>query len=317
MIRTEICDIFGIEVPIILGGMLWVGKAELVAAVSEAGGLGLLAAGALSPEEIAAEIERVKRLTRKPFGVNVPLLTPGAEALIETSIAGGATTISTSAGNPRRFTSAIKEKGCSVMHVVANVSFAVNAEESGADAVVVEGYEAGGHNGLDEITTMALVPQVADAVTIPVIAAGGIFDGRGLVAAMALGAAGVQLGTRFLASHEAAAHPNYKDAVLKMPDNGTCVTGRNTVGPTRAIKNRLTDRIMEAERRCAEPEELSELIGEGRSAMAAFEGECNEGTLYCGQIGGAIRELKNAGEIIDDIMAEAASVMASFQPYVK
>jgi enoyl-[acyl-carrier protein] reductase II len=309
MFTTEICELFGIRYPIILGGMLWVGKADLVAAVSEAGGLGLLAAGGMSVSEIAEEIEKVKRKTARPFGVNVPLRRPDAAELIEASIAGGASTISTSAGNPKRFTSMIKDRGRRVMHVVANVSFAVKAEQAGVDAVVAEGYEAGGHNGHDEITTMTLVPQVVDAVTVPVVAAGGIADGRGFVAAMALGARGVQLGTRFLASYEAAAHANYKDAILRMPDDGTCVTGRTTVGPTRAIRNRLTDRIIEAERGGAKPDELSEMIGEGRSAMAAIEGDCDEGTLYCGQIGGAIRELKSAGRIVEDMISEAALII--------
>ncbi|MBW1817485.1 MAG: nitronate monooxygenase [Deltaproteobacteria bacterium] len=313
MFKTEICKIFGIEYPIILGGMLWVGKADLVAAVSEAGGLGLLGAAGMTIEEIENELEKVARQTKKPFGVNIPLLRPDADEMIEASIRGGATAISTSAGNPKKYTRKIKDQGCRVLHVAANVSFARKSEDAGVDAVVAEGYEAGGHNGRDEITTMALVPQVAGAVDIPVVAAGGIADGRGLMAALALGAKGVQVGTRFLAADEAAAHPNYKEAVIQMPDNGTCVTGRTTVGPTRAIKNELTDMIIKAENEGAKPEELLEMIGEGRSAMAAIEGNCVKGTMYCGQIGGGIQGLKSAMEVINDMISEAASIIRSFQ----
>ncbi len=309
--HTEVCEIFDIQVPVILGGMLWVGRSDLVAAVSEAGGLGLLGAGGMQIEEIEEELEQAGRKTSKPFGVNIPLVRPDAEEMIRVSVKGGASVIATSSGSPRRFTRSIQESGCRVMHVVANVAFAMKCNEAGVDVICAEGYEAGGHNGSDEITTMALVPQVVRAVDVPVVAAGGIADGRGFVAALALGAAGVQMGTRFLATHESAAHPNMKAAVLRLADDGTGVTGRTTIGPARAIRNRLTDTILDAERKGAAPEELFELIGEGRSARACIEGDCEEGTLYCGQIGGAIRELRSAGEVIRDLMAEAGDVVNS------
>jgi enoyl-[acyl-carrier protein] reductase II len=205
----------------------------------------------------------------------------------------------------------VQDQGGKVIHVVANVTFAKKSADAGVDVIAAEGYEAGGHNGHDEITTMALIPQVTSAVNTPVIAAGGIADGRGFVAALALGAKGVQMGTRFLATHEAAAHINYKAAVIDMADNGTCITGRTTVGPTRAVKNQLTDMIVKAESDGAKPEELFEMIGEGRSAKACVEGDCDEGSLYCGQIGGHIKEIKSARQVIGDLLMEANEVADS------
>lgn len=317
MFKTEICEMFGIEIPIILGGMLWVGKSDLVVAVSEAGGLGLLGAGGMRIEEIEEELENVRKKTSKPFGVNIPLLRPDAEEMIDVSIKNRATVISTSAGNPKRFTRMIQERGCRVMHVVANVSFAVKAVDAGVDVIAAEGYEAGGHNGSDEITTMALVPQVVETVNLPVVAAGGIADGKGFVAALALGAKGVQVGTRFLATHECAAHTNVKEAVLGLTDDGTCVTGRTTIGPARAIRNRLTDMIIDAEKRGASTEELFELIGEGRSARACIEGDCDEGTVYCGQIGGNIHEIKSVNEVMEGMIAEARDIVQSLQHLIR
>lgn len=317
MFKTEICELLGVEYPIVLGGMLWVGKADLVAAVSEAGGIGLLGAGAMTIEEIADELEAVNQRTQKPFGVNIPLIRPDAEDMITTAVKCGASVIATSSGSPKKFTAMIQDQGLRVLHVVPSVALARKAEDASVDAVVAEGFEAGGHNGFDEITTMALIPQVVSAVDVPVVAAGGIADGRGFVAALSLGARGVQMGTRFLATHESAAHANVKDAVIRVTDNGTCITGRTTVGPTRAIRNRLTDTILDAEKRGAKPEELFEMIGEGRSAKACVEGDCEEGSLYCGQIGGAIRELKTARQVIDDMITEAASIIRSLQPLVQ
>jgi enoyl-[acyl-carrier protein] reductase II len=316
MFRTEICEILGIEYPIILGGMLWVGKSELVAAVSEAGGLGLLGAGGMSPQEIALELERVRQKTAKPFGVNIPLVRPDSEEMIKVSIQAGASVITTSSGSPKRFTKMIQDHGCKVMHVVPNVSFAQKCAAAGVDVIAAEGYEAGGHNGVDEIATMALIPQVVDAVDVPVVAAGGIADGRGFVAALALGAKGVQMGTRFLATKESAAHANVKAAVVQLRDDGTCVTGRTTIGPTRAIKNRFTATIIAAEKRGASPEELFEIVGEGRSAKACVEGDCEDGSVYCGQIGGHIRTIKSAREVIEDVIAEATVVVQSFSSLV-
>lgn len=311
VLRTEVCEVLGIEHPIILGGMLWVGKADLVAAVSEAGGLGLLGAAGMELEEIEQELERVREKTGKPFGVNVPLVRPDAEDMIRVSLEGGASVISTSSGSARRYTAKIQSRGCRVLHVAPNVSLARKCAAAGVDVIAAEGYEAGGHNGLDEITTMALVPQVVDAVDVPVVAAGGVFDGRGLAAALALGARGVQVGTRFMATTESAVHPRVKEAVVAMADDATCVTGRTTIGPSRALRNPLTGRVVEAERRGASPEELFELIGAGRSERGLAQGDLEEGSVYCGQVGGAIREIRPAGEVVRDMVAEAVRVLES------
>jgi enoyl-[acyl-carrier protein] reductase II len=313
MFKTEICDILRIEYPIILGGMVWIGKSDLAAAVSEAGGLGLLAAGGMTLEEMASESEKVRKITSKPFGVNVPLARPDAWDLITIAVKGGASVVATSAGSPKKLTGQIKDLGCTVMHVVPSVSFAEKCADAGIDIVIAEGIEAGGHDGFDEVTTMALVPQVVDAVNVPVVAAGGIADGRGFVAALSLGAQGVQIGTRFVATHESAAHPRFKEAILKVGANGTTLTGRTTVGPTRGIKNKLTDMILDAEKRGATREEIFDLVGEGRSAMASIEGNIDEGSVYCGQIGGMIKELKNVKGVIDDIIGEAEAVVRSLQ----
>jgi enoyl-[acyl-carrier protein] reductase II len=307
MFNTRICDILEIEYPIILGGMVWICSNELAAAVSEAGGLGTLAGGSMMPDELRKEISLVKEKTKKTFCVNIPLLRPDAEELIDISIDGGASVIATSAGNPKRFTKKIKDAGLKVIHVSPNVKLAMKGAGAGVDALVAEGVEAGGHNGFDEITTMALVPQVVDKVDIPVIAAGGIADSRGFVAALALGAEGVQMGTRFVATFEAKAHKNFKDAILNAIDISTIITAR-TLGPTRCIKNALSEKILEAEKGGVTTEELLEMIGEGRSRKAAVDGDCDKGTVYSGQIGGLITELKSSEEVIEDII-EGAKVL--------
>jgi len=311
MFRTRLCDILGIEYPIIQGGMVWICGHELAGAVSAAGGLGLLAAGSMMPDELEGEIEKLKKITDKPFGVNVPLLRPDAEELIDVSIAGGARAISTSAGSPKRFTGKIQEKGCAVMHVSPSVGLAGKGADAGVDILVAEGIEAGGHDGFDEITTMALVPQVVDRVkdkNVPVVAAGGVADARGFVAALALGASGVQIGTRFAATVEAKAHENFKNAIVDVTDTGTVVTARS-IGPTRCIRNPLAERILEAEIKGATKEELFDLIGEGRSQKAAVDGDIQEGTVYCGQIGGMIHDIKTAKEVIDDIITGAKKLV--------
>ncbi len=311
MFRTELCEMLGTKYPIILGGMVWVGRSELASAVSEAGGLGFIGAGGMTIKEIERETEDIRRRTKKPFGVNIPLVRQDAWDMIETSIKGGATVITTSSGSPHRFTQMIKDRGVKVMHVVSSVKFAMKCAEAGVDIVVAEGVEAGGHNGLDELTTMALVPQVVDAVDIPVVAAGGIADGRGLVAALSLGAKGIQMGTRFIATYESAAHPNFKKAILNLTDTGTILTGRTTIGPTRCIKNSLTEMIIKAEKDGTGVEDLMSLIGEGRSVMASIEGNMDEGTAYCGQIGGLVKEMKSASQVIDDVISEARQVINS------
>lgn len=299
--KSRVPGVLGIEYPILQGGMIWVTDAGLAAAVSEAGGLGVIGAGGMPPETVAEEIARAKELTAHPFGVNVPLLRPDAGDVVEVVGRAGVAVLTTSAGNPLTYTPRAKELGLKVVHVVSNVRMARKAQEAGVDVVVAEGYEAGGHNGFDEITTMALVPQVVDAVDVPVVAAGGIGDARGMVAAFALGAEGVQLGTRFLASLESPAHPHYKELVLSASDRDTVITGR-AFGPVRVIKNKLAEMILQAEKEGWPPDKIQELIGHGRSTKASFEGDTDEGSFMSGQIAGMITELKSARDIIAELM---------------
>lgn len=307
MFRTEICDLFGIEYPIIQGGMVWVSYHELCAAVSEAGGLGTLAGGSMTADELRGQIRLVKAKTEKPFAVNIPIVFPQSGDLVEVALEEGVNAIATSAGNPARFTQKIHDAGARAIHISPSATLAAKAAEAGVDAVVAEGIEAGGHDGFEEITTMALVPQVVEKMKIPVIAAGGIADGRGFVAALALGAKGVQIGTRFAATHEAQGHTRFKDAIVNADDRGTTITGRG-FGPTRCVRNRLTDQIQEAERRGAGPKEVLELIGTGRARRATMEGDVEEGTIYCGQIAGLINGLKSVEEVIREII-EGAGVL--------
>jgi enoyl-[acyl-carrier protein] reductase II len=308
MFRTELSDLLGIEYPIIQGGMVWVSYHELCAAVSEAGGLGILAGGSMRTDELREEIRLVKAKTKKPFGINIPIAKPDADTLISVAIEEGVDVISTSAGNPVRFTEKIHKAGLKVIHVSPSPTLALKAAEAGVDAVAAEGIEAGGHDGFEEITTMALIPQVVEKLDIPVIAAGGIADSRGFVAALALGAKGVQIGTRFAATQEALGHPKFKDSILKVNDTGTVITGRY-IGPTRCVRNKLAERILEAERGGISPKELLELIGPGRSRRAATEGDVEEGTVYCGQIAGLIGELKSAKEVISEIIEGAETLV--------
>jgi enoyl-[acyl-carrier protein] reductase II len=308
-VRSRIPGILGIEYPILQGGMIWVTDAGLAAAVSEAGGLGVIGAGGMSPQEVEEEIAKAKELTTRPFGVNVPLLRPDAGDVVEAVGRSGTAVLTTSAGNPLTYTPKAKEMGLKVVHVVSNVRMAQKAQEAGADVIVAEGYEAGGHNGFDEITTMALVPQVADAVDVPVAAAGGIGDARGMVAAFALGAEGVQLGTRFLASLESPAHPHYKELILSASDRDTVITGR-AFGPVRVIKNKLAEDILRAEREGWPPEKVQEMIGHGRSMKASFEGDTDEGSFMSGQIAGMLTELKSVKDIIAELMEGYEAIAA-------
>ena len=304
MFKTELCKLLGIEYPIIQGGMVWVSYHGLCAAVSEAGGLGILGAGSMSINELREEIRLVKGKTKKPFGINVPIAKPDAESLIETAIEEGVNVISTSAGDPNRFTRRIQGAGLKVIHVSPSPTLAAKAAEAGVDAVAAEGIEAGGHDGFEEITTMALIPQVVEKLDIPVIAAGGIADSRGFVAALALGAKGVQIGTRFAVTHEAMGHSRFKESILKANDTGTVITGRY-IGPTRCVRNRLTEQIIEKEKSGISSQDLLKFIGPGRSRRATTEGEVEEGTIYCGQIAGLITELKSAREVVEEIVKGA------------
>ncbi len=304
MFRTEICDLLGIEYPIIQGGMVWVGYSELCAAVSEAGGFGILSGGSMTADELKEQIKQVKAKTNNPFGVNIPIIMPSSADLVKIAIDEKLKAVFTSAGNPKKYTAGLKEAGLVAVHVSPSAKLAAKAAEAGVDAIVAEGTEAGGHNGFEEITTMALVPQVVEKVDIPVIAAGGIADGRGFVAALALGATGIQMGTRFAATKEALGHPDFKKAILEANDTATVITARK-MGPTRCIRNKLAETIIDAEQKGATIEELFKIIGTGRSLRAAQDGELEEGTIYCGQIAGLIKELKSAGQVITETINTA------------
>jgi enoyl-[acyl-carrier protein] reductase II len=319
MKKTRLCDLLGIEYPIIQGGMVWIANAELAAAVSNAGGLGLISPTAgMNPnddqiENLKRQIEIAKGLTSKPFGVNLPIMNnPDIEALVDVCIKAKVKVTVTAAGNPALYTGRFKEAGIKVLHLVAAVRHAQSAEKRGVDAVIAEGYEAGGHNGLDELTTLSLVPQVADAVAIPVVAAGGIADARGIVAALALGAEGVQMGTRFVATLECAAHQNFKNAIVKAGDTDTAITGRK-IGPTRILKNDIATKILDMEAAGASVQELLAFIGSGRSRMGQFEGDLVNGEAYCGSIAGMIKEIKSVAEVMRDIIESYDKIIAGLK----
>jgi enoyl-[acyl-carrier protein] reductase II len=307
-----------IEHPIIQGGMTWIANAELAAAVSSAGGLGLISPNASMRLEddllanLRSQIRTAKSLTDKPFGVNLVVQIPGIEDLIGVVIEEGIEVVTTSAGNPAIYTPLLKEAGMTVLHLVASVRQARSAERSGVDAVIAEGYEAGGHNGLDEIPTLVLVPQVVDAVSIPVVAAGGIADARGFAAALALGAEGVQMGTRFIATHECIAHGNFKDGIINATDTGTMVTGRR-LAPTRGLKNDFLAKVAEMEQQGATAEELFAFIGFAPSRIGQLKGKMQEGELYCGAISGMISEIMNAGDVVRNIADGYSGVIASLK----
>lgn len=306
MIHTRICEILGIEYPILQGGMAWVATAELAAAVSNAGGLGIIGAGNAPAEVVEREIIKASELTTKPFGVNVMLLSPFVDQVMEVIIKHRVKVVTTGAGNPGKYIGSLKEAGAKVIPVVPSTALAKRMQSVGADALIAEGTEAGGHIG--ELTTMCLVPQVVDAVEIPVIAAGGIADGRGFAAALALGAEGVQMGTRFVCSEECTAHANYKEALLKAGDRDAIVTGRTTGHPVRCIKNKLTREFDRLERAGAPAEEL-EKLGAGRLREAVVEGNTKDGSVMSGQIAGLINDIKPVREIIEGITREAGDII--------
>lgn len=318
MKKTRICQLLGIEYPIIQGGMTWIANAELAAAVSEAGGLGIIspnagmAPGANTAEHLRRQINKARSLTDKPFGINLVLQDPGAKELVDVAIEEKIPAVTTSAGNPATYTSYLKEAGVKVLHLVASVRHAKGAEGRGVDAVIAEGYEAGGHNGFDEMPTFVLIPQVVDAVQIPVVAAGGIADARGFIAALALGAEGVQMGTRFVATHECIAHQKVKEAIVSTIDTGTAISGRK-LGPTRGLKNELTDKILEMESRGATAEELQSFIGAGRARLGSLEGDLVEGEAYAGVIAGMITEIVSVGEVIRNIVEGSETILARLQ----
>lgn len=304
--NTRITELFQIRYPIVQGGMVWCSGHKLAAAVSEAGGLGLLGAGSMRPDLLREHIRETRSATSRPFGVNIPLMSKYAADFVQVCLDEKVRIIFTSAGNPKKYTATFKEAGARVAHVVANVTMARKCEEAGVDALVAEGFEAGGHNGLDELTTLVLVPQVVDAVRIPVLAAGGIGDGRAMAAAMALGAEGVQVGTRFAASQESSAHPSFKQAVADATDTATVLTLKK-IAPVRLIRNEAAERFVAMEREGAPREALQEAVGTGRPRMGMFEGDLVEGELEIGQIAGLVHEILPAAEIVSRMMVEYES----------
>lgn len=306
MRNSKLSRLLNIDYPILQGGMAWVATAELAAAVSNAGGLGLIGAGQMTPDSLRAEIRKAKALTTKPFGVNIMLMSPAVQELIQVISEERVPVITTGGGNPAKFVPALKKIGSKIIPVVSSVALAKRLERIGVDAVIAEGMESGGHVG--EVTTMVLIPQIVDAVHLPVIAAGGIGDARGAVAAFALGAQGVQIGTRFVASAECIAHPNYKAVILRAKDRSTVVTGVSTGHPVRVIDNKLAREFTKLERQGASPEELDR-FGAGKLKSAARDGDVQYGSVMVGQIAGIIHCIKPADEIIQEIVDEFPKII--------
>lgn len=288
--KTQITELLGIEYPVIQAGMVWVSGWKLASAVSNCGGLGLIGSGSMKPDLLKEHIIKCKNATSKPFGVNIPLLRGDADELVKVTVEEGVKIVFTSAGHPKKYSQLLKENGVKLIHVVPNIKFALKAQEAGCDAVVGEGVEAGGHNGADQITTFALIPQLVDALTIPVIAAGGIADGRGILAALALGASGVQIGTRFAATVESSAHENYKRKILEAKDNDT-VLAFAKIGLMRMIKNDFAERAVKAEREGWDEIKLKELLASKRERLGIFEGDEIEGAMEAGQGVGLIKDI--------------------------
>ena len=300
---NRITSLFGIRYPIIQAGMIWASGWRLASAVSNAGGLGLIGAGSMYPDVLRGHIQKCKKATDKPFGVNVPLLYPDLDQHIKIIMEEGVPIVFTSAGNPKTWTGQFKEKGIKVVHVVSSSKFALKAQEAGCDAVVAEGFEAGGHNGREETTTMVLVPAVRAAVQIPVIAAGGIATGRQMLAAMVLGAEGVQMGTRFVASEEASSHVNFKQAVVHAAEGDTYLSLKKLT-PVRLMKNKFFQDIQEAEARGAGTEELRQLLGRARAKKGMHEGDLDEGELEIGQVSALLHDILPAGKIVEQVWKE-------------
>lgn len=298
--KNRVVKLFSIEVPIIQAGMVWCSGWRLAAAVSNAGGLGLIGAGSMHPETLQEHIQKCKAATSRSFGVNVPLLYPEIDKIMKIIAEEEVKIVFTSAGNPSLWTGFLKEQGITVVHVVSSVKFAKKAEQAGVDAVVAEGFEAGGHNGREETTTLVLIPMVRDAISIPLIAAGGIASGRTMLAAEALGAEGVQVGSRFAASIESSAHQNFKQRIIETSEGDTMLTMKQLT-PVRLIRNKFFQQVAEAEQRGASVEELKQLLGRARAKKGIFEGDLEEGELEIGQVAAAIRDIKPAGDILNEI----------------
>jgi len=311
---SVVTQMFGVQYPIVQGGMVWVSGAKLAAAVSNAGALGLIGAGSMKPDLLRQQIIKAKTLTSKPFGINLPLLYEGAKDQIDVALELGVKIFFTSAGSPKKFTPYLKEKGCTVVHVTSTPELAKKCEDAGVDAVVAEGFEAGGHNGRDEITTLVLIPQVVNAVKIPVIAAGGIGTGSAIAAMLALGAAGVQIGSRFAATVESSAHDNFKNAIVKSSHDATVLTMKKLV-PVRLLKNKFCADVMALEDRAANKEELASLLGKGRAKRGMLEGDMDEGELEIGQVSALIKDVPTCADLVrrlvEEYRAAAQSLPAS------
>ena len=312
--QNKITKLFNIKYPIIQGGMVWASGWKLVSAVSNAGGLGLLGAGSMYPEVLREHIQKCKKATNKPFGVNIPLIYPDIDKLIAVIIEENVKIVFTSAGNPNTWTTLLKEKGITVVHVVSSIKFALKAQNAGVDAVVAEGFEAGGHNGREETTTFTLIPMVKEKIKIPLIAAGGVATGRGMLAAMVLGADGVQVGSRFVASEEASSHPDFKKLIVDSSEGATKLTLKE-LAPVRMMKNKFYNQVEELTNKPHTPDDLRQLLGRGRTKLGMFEGDLDEGELEIGQIAGIIHNIKPVKQIIDDMMFdfnEARKDLSSF-----
>lgn len=304
---NKITQLFNIQYPIVQGGMIWVSGWKLASAVSNAGGLGLIGSGSMYPEVLREHIQKCKKATDKPFGVNVPMLYPQIQEIMDIIVEEGVKIVFTSAGNPKTWTSFLKEKGITMVHVVSSVKFALKAEAAGVDAVVCEGFEAGGHNGREESTTFTLIPMVKEQVKIPVIAAGGIGNGRGMLAAMVLGADGVQIGSRFAATIESSAHENFKQTIIDVKDGDTHLTLKE-LAPVRLVKNNFYQQVQELYQQNPTVDQIKELLGRARAKKGMFEGDLDNGELEIGQIAGIIHEIKPAKQVLEEIMEEFQAV---------
>ena len=311
---NKITELFSIQYPIVQGGMVWVSGWKLASAVSNAGGLGLIGAGSMYPDVLREHIQKCKKATGKPFGVNIPMLYPQVDELMDIIVEEDVKIVFTSAGNPKTWTSFLKEKGITVVHVVSSVKFAIKAEASGVDAIVCEGFEAGGHNGREETTTFTLIPMVKESISIPVIAAGGIGNGRGMLAAIVLGADGVQIGSRFAASKESSAHVNFKQKIIDVKDGDTHLTLKE-LAPVRLIKNKFYQEIKELYKENPTKEELIGLLGRARAKKGIFEGDLDNGELEIGQIAGIINKISSAKDILEEIVTDFETSKKTFLKY--
>lgn len=312
--QNQITELFGIQYPIIQGGMIWASGWRLASAVSNAGGLGVIGAGSMYPEVLVEHIKKCKQATNKPFGVNIPMLYPDIDKLMDIIISEDVKIVFTSAGNPKTWTSFLKGKGITVVHVVSSIKFALKAQEAGVDAIVAEGFEAGGHNGRDETTTLVLIPAVKEKINVPLIAAGGIATGKQMLAVMVLGADGVQVGSRFVASEEASSHQSFKDEVVKAKEGSTHLTLKE-LAPVRLLKNKFYQDVQEAYLQGASLDDLKKVLGRARAKKGMFEGDLDEGELEIGQVSAIIHEIKPAAEIIKELIADFKKSKSEFKDF--